>query len=407
MLMVLVFLCAGMLPLNALAQREGRKATRSTSRVERKARTERPTMTSRQATPRADRTRGRREQTRGDDHRGDRVRRDRNHDGRGVERWDRNHDGRGVERRDRNHDGHVVDRRPNRRQPDSKRHQVTHVHRKHPVYVPVRDRIPYRRHRHVYLTPRHPFRVNVVRPFVHVDLYWPWTHRYHRKWAPRYRYRQVVYVNVGWGHRHRQSRVEVETTYRHRIRHATDTYAEVDITLEEVAFYEDGRYLGSVHHIPDRLARLRATVYRNGEVAFDRDVFVVGNAAVGFELISMQDRDGDVFDRYDHGTSVRAGAVDLRRERVRTIGHSRLFDPYDFRGYVPVSLLPEGAGWLMDYGPDAISAYDDPYYYYDSEGTADAYRTLPPRTRTTDASFTAEMGAQVSIRRETSLSRIR
>ena len=302
-----------------------------------------------------------------------------------------------------------------KRLPDSGKRGPDHVvverNRKTTVYLPGRDRRVYGRDRRVYVRryDRHP--VVLARPFVHVDIHWPWMYRYNRRWAPRYRYRQVIYVTAGRGHRHRKSRIEVETTYRHQVRHADQDYAEVDIYIEEIGFYQDGRYLGSVHHIPGELSHIRATVYRGGAIEFDRDAFVVGDAGAGFEMISMRHQDGNVFDAYAHGKDVRVGRVDLRGERVRSSGHSRLFDPYDFTGYVPVSLLPEGADWLMDYGPEALSALDDPDYYYGrGEGTyggSDAGQRLPSRSRVLEHAFRAENGTEVSIRQEAVVQRIR
>ncbi|MDX1547240.1 MAG: hypothetical protein R3247_09645, partial [Rhodothermales bacterium] len=213
------------------------------------------------------------------------------------------------------------------------------------------------------------------RPIIHVDVHWPWEHRYRHHWRPRYRYRQVVYVDAGWGRRqHRRSEIDVRTFYYHELRHATREYAEVDIFIERVELYADGRYLGEVDRIPDRLSRIRATVHRDGYVEFDRDVSIVGDPRAGFEMISTRAYDGYVLDRYRSGHDLRAGVLDLRRGRVVPTSYSRLFDPYDFNGFVPVSLLPHDAGWLLDYGEASFSGayYDyDPYYYGGYQGYGD------------------------------------
>lgn len=210
-----------------------------------------------------------------------------------------------------------------------------------------------------------------LRPHAHIEIVWPWEFRYRRGWAPRYQYRQVVYIESGWGHRRYDSRLDVRTIYRHRVRYATRDKAEVEIRIEGLELYENGRYLGEVRRIPRSLSRIEATIYRNGRVRFDRDVFVVGDRRAGFELVSTRHYGGFVLDAYERSHGYRAGAIDLRRGRVVPVRYSRLFDPYDFGGFVPVSLLPEEAGWLFDYGYDSPSGYhgyDDEDYYYGYRG---------------------------------------
>ncbi len=236
------------------------------------------------------------------------------------------------------------------------------------------------RHKHYkrrYHHKKHPYRPVIVRPYIHIDLAWPWEHRHHHGWRPRYVYKQVVFVEAGWGGRHRRrAQIDVRTQYYHELRHATRDRAEVDIYIEQIELYENGRYLGEVHHIPERLGRIRATVYRNGSVRFDREVSLLGDAYTGFEMISTRAYDGFVLDAYRTAHGLRVGAVDLRRQRVVPTSYSRLFDPYDFQGYVPVSLLPEDAGWLLDYGQGSFSGVyfeDDPYYYGGYSGYGDDY----------------------------------
>ena len=65
---------------------------------------------------------------------------------------------------------------------------------------------------------------------------------------------------------------------------------------------------------------------------------------------------------------IRVGRLDLRRERVRPVRHSRLFDDRHFRGYVPMSLLPEDAEWLWDVGSDAMSVSDGGWHRYSNDG---------------------------------------
>lgn len=215
------------------------------------------------------------------------------------------------------------------------------------------------------------------RPHVHIDIDWPWEHRYRRHWAPRYMYRQVVVIESGWARRHYSARIDVRTFYRHRVVSATRDRAVIDVEIDRIELYENNRFLGAVEHIPNSLDRIRATVYRNGRVAFDRDVFIVGDPRAGFEIVSTRHYDGFVLNHYNRSHGYRVGALDLWRERVVETRHSRLFDPYDFNGYVPVSLLPEDRGWLYDYGAESVSGYywgdDDEYYYGRSGDGYDAY----------------------------------
>lgn len=132
--------------------------------------------------------------------------------------------------------------------------------------------------------------------------------------------------------------MEFETLYSQRVRHANRDYAVIDIDIEEVVIYRDGRYVGRVDRIPGHLSRATATVWRNGDLEYDRDIFVVGNSLTGFELISEEYMP-------DGHTRVRAGLIDLHRGRVRAVGRSRLYDPYYPDRFYAQSLLPEDVAW--------------------------------------------------------------
>jgi hypothetical protein len=277
--------------------------------------------------------------------------------------------------------------------------------------------------------PKRKHRSNVViRPNLHVDIHWPWEFRYRRHWRPRYRYRQVVYVEAGWGRRHRRSRIEVQTYYRHTVRYATRDYAEIDIEIEAVEVYEDGRFVGKVHHIPYALGHIRATVFRHGYVDFDRDVFIVGDPYVGFEMVSTRHRDGYVLDTYSRRDGLEVGRLDFRSERVYALAYSRLFAPNAFDGYVPITLLPEDQAWLYDYGYDAVSAYDREYDYYGDAAYEDDYDGVTvvggagisfraerasgaavartPRKRSDARSFRVQSGAEIRLKREMEIERV-
>ena len=258
-----------------------------------------------------------------------------------------------------------------------------------------------------------------------VDVAWPWEYRYRQGWQPRYRYRQVVYTEAGWGRGYRDARLDVRTEYRHRVRRATHRKAELDLYIDRIVLYENGRFLGEVHRIPDHLRRIRATVYRHGRVDFDRDVFLLGDRYSGFELISTRHYDGYLLDAYQRAHGVRAGVLDLWRERVVSVSHSRLFDPYDFNGFVPISLMPDDPRWLFDYGYDSVSYYDDGYGggYYDApyysqgeysqgaRGTADVQRRREngrsgALRQEDDQRYRTERGADIRLQRETEIERL-
>lgn len=123
----------------------------------------------------------------------------------------------------------------------------------------------------------------------------------------------------------------------------------IDVYLDRIEIYEDGYVVGEVNRIPEQLARTRASVDRNGYVRFDRDLFLVGDPRVGFELISTRHYDGFILNSYRRSHGIRVGVLDLRRERVVGVRQSRFLDPRRFGGYVPIHLLPEDTGWMIDY----------------------------------------------------------
>ena len=194
-------------------------------------------------------------------------------------------------------------------------------------------------------------------------------------------------MNVGWGHRHREARVDLRTDYHHQVRYADHRKAVVDIYIDRIEVYEDGYFVGEVDRIPTNLSRIEATIYRNGDIVYDRDVFLVGNTRAGFEMISTPHYDGYIMDHYDRGHRLKVGRLDFRRHRVRSQRYSRLFDPYDFNGLAPITLLPEDGQLLADYGYDSLSygyydgdsdpyyggRYDDDYFDYDDRGGYSRY----------------------------------
>jgi len=336
-----------------------------------------------------------------------------------------------------------VERQSGRR--DVERRRVRYVERErwHTRYE--RDHRYRRRHykRRHHKKRRYYFQP-VIRPFIHIDIHWPWEHRHRHGWRPRYQYRQVIYVNAGWGSHRRESQIDVRTSYYHELRSASRDKAEVDIYIERVEFYENDRYLGEVHDLPKRLSRIRATIYRDGHVTFDRNVFIVGDSYAGFEMISTRYYDEFLLEAYRPSHGMHVGVVDLDRGRVVESSYSRLFDLNHFDGYVPVSLLPDDTGWLLDYGNASYSAtyydhdpyyyggysdydeaYDDPYYgddYYEEEyyvdeqqrphysvrsTVAEANFEVAPLTKVHDRSYQTTFGATIQLKRETEFVRVK
>lgn len=264
-------------------------------------------------------------------------------------------------------------------------------------------------------------------PRVRVDVRWPWEHRYNRGWSPMYRYRQVVHVDAGWGRHSRRSQLDVRTHYRHRVRSASRHRADVDVYIDRIEIFDNGHYVGEVRHIPADLGRVRATMYRDGAARFDRDLFIVGDPYVGFELISTRHYGGFILNDYRRSHGFHVGVLDLRRERVRPVRRSRLFDPYDFRGFVPISLLPQDEAWIGDYGYGAPTRHwygDDDVYYYGRPDDYGSYNRIEPRTstdgrsssfsipnvqpleRSDDETYRTESGAEIRLKRETTLERL-
>ncbi len=236
---------------------------------------------------------------------------------------------------------------------------------------------------------------------LYVGVRWPWKIRYRSHWRPRYRYRQVVYVNAGWGGRRLSQRVDVRTTYRQRVLHANDQYAEIEIEIDGIEIYQGDRYVGYIDRIPSRFSRIRATVHADGFIEFDRNLHIVGDRYRGFEVLATPYYNDYLLNAYRDGHDVDVGKIDLRRGKVKSIRRSRLFTPYSFNGLVPISLLPDDDR-LWDYGRDVISdAYDD--YGFDRNRGDDWRYNLE---RSDQIRYNTEAGVEVAYNRETVLERI-
>ena len=259
-----------------------------------------------------------------------------------------------------------------------------------------------------------------IRPFPRVRPRWPWEYRYRRHWAPRFRFRQVVFVDAGWSRFRRETQVDIRTEYHYRVRNAGRNTAEVEVLIDRIEVYDRGRFVGEVDRIPDEFGRLRARINRNGDIDFDRDLFLVGDPFAGFEIISTRYYGRYILDAYDRAHGYRAGVLDFRRERIVPVRYSRLFDPYAFDGYVPIQILPDDEDWLWDYRSETFD--DDAWYRtepdpypdrsYSSRDAAPSYERRDESEaqsgvsrRQDDASFRTERGAEIRLRREMELQR--
>lgn len=154
---------------------------------------------------------------------------------------------------------------------------------------------------------RHYARVRVSWPiFVHVDARWSRSRAY------------------------RGERLAVDVDYRHRVVYSDAHMTVLRIEIEEIDIRARGRYLGEVRRIPRDMRTIEATVYRNGDVEFDRDIYVTGDSRRGYRLVM------------DDGYRYQIGYVDLRRGRVSKVYHSDVAPRLGDR----ISLLPDNADWL-------------------------------------------------------------
>lgn len=227
-------------------------------------------------------------------------------------------------------------------------------------------------------------------------------------------------MEAAWGRNRRSARIDVRTRYHHRVQWADAYQAEVVIYIDAVELYADGRYLGTVDRIPRHLSRVEATLYRNGDATFDRDLFLVGDPQAGFELIATRAYDRPLLGAYHRGDWVKAGVLDLYAGEVVPVRRSRLFRPHAFNGYVPISLLPDRLDWRCDVGVGAISAYpyhpdrydadryDESYYYGMPASRAAPFAKVPTgmRERSDRDTIRLEGGARVELQRTVQLERI-
>jgi hypothetical protein len=239
-----------------------------------------------------------------------------------------------------------------------------------------------------------------------IDL-WPWETRMRRGWTPRYQFRQTVYTEAGWGSRRADSRLEIVTVYRQRLLSAARSRADLEVRIDEIHLYEDGHYLGRINRIPGDMSRMRAVMYRNGRVDFDRTPYIVGNPRDGFEMLMAPYSERHLVEGYVPLNRIRTADLDFRSGRAHPTRYSRLYHPHDFTGMVPIALLPEDGSWLFDY------AYDIAGYAPHVRGYV-GYRNPAIRTEMgvhlyrmqDDFQFRTQTGVSIILRRDLELRRL-
>lgn len=217
-------------------------------------------------------------------------------------------------------------------------------------------------------------------------------------------------MEKAWNRRTSTSRVELETQYRHRVVYADEHSAELEIRIEQIDMFVEGQFYGSITSIPEEFSTVHAYINENGQVDFDRELFILGDSSSGFELISTRFYDGYVMDEYRESDNYLAARLDFRTGRARSLRRSRLFRPYDARAFVPVSLLPVDQAWLWDSGPESVSADRDNYdYYYGYDGqrsSGSGSFTSAPLSEEYENEFVADTGVGIVYNRKTQLRRV-
>lgn len=196
--------------------------------------------------------------------------------------------------------------------------------------------------------------------------------RWHVGASRRFVFRQVV---TG----HPAGALEVRSTFRRRIRHVRRDYVEVEFELDRIAVTAAGRFVGQVDRFPGSLRRIRAKIYSDGFVEFDRMLYVVGNQYAGFELLSTRYCGGDLIAATYGCLDPRSGELDFYRQRVVSTRYSRLLDPVQVGEVVPVALVPDeeylGFQYVVGYHDTRDGYYSGSFDYsslnsFDADGTA-------------------------------------
>ena len=256
---------------------------------------------------------------------------------------------------------HRPSKNESRKWAPKRRHQVSHVNKR------------YDRHSHKRYVYRHRRYHRPHSRGVSIGFYIriP-TVRWHVGHSRRFAYRQIVSG-------HPAGDVEVVSTVRRKIRSVHREYVDVEFELVRLELASAGRFLGTVDRFPGDLRRMRAKIYRDGFVQFDRMLYVVGNDYDGFELLSTRYCGGDLGRASYECLDPKAGEIDFYDERVHSTRYSRLLPLAQTGRSVPVALVPDeeylGFQYMVGYGGSSDGYYSGSYDYsslsrYDGNGTA-------------------------------------
>jgi hypothetical protein len=202
---------------------------------------------------------------------------------------------------------------------------------------------------------------------------------YIRPWVRWYagNTRRFVFSQAVSGHP--SGDLEVRSTLTRQIRKVRRDYVEVEFELDRIAVTAAGRYLGDVDRFPGKLRKVRAKIYRDGFVEFDRMLYVIGNEITGFELLSTRYCGGDVARASYECLNARSGDLDFYDGKVHATGYSRLLEPLPYGRVVSVALVPDeeysGFQYVVGYGRSNDGYYNGSFDYstlsrFDSNGNA-------------------------------------
>ncbi len=154
-------------------------------------------------------------------------------------------------------------------------------------------------------------------------------------------------ATFGWyrDRRQRAVNVDVYVEYRPVIQRRTARYLVIDLYVELIHLGGGRHHYGRLHHLPSGLRRMRAIVYRDGPVIYDRGLHLMQGASGHFELVAtVRAEEGRRYGSYG-GRPTAYGSIDWEREAVHRYG-----EPHR-RGYASeriIDLTPDQRALLED-----------------------------------------------------------
>ena len=217
----------------------------------------------------------------------------------------------------------------------------------------------------------------VIGFYIHIPSYSYYHGNYRRGYTSHFVYKQRIKTQAGYGNQYRNSVLDVRTHLRKKVRYVSGDRVKIEFRIERIEIWDGNYILGEIRHVPSSLGRTEAILYPDGYVEFDRMSYLVGSPESGFELISTRYYGDNLLTAYERTHGFRVGILDFYRSRVNKVRYSRLFDPYNFSGLVPISLIPDDDYWGFQYAAGGYQHNDDYYYgnydyygddYYDDNG---------------------------------------